>query len=148
MEIYLVQHGEANNDEEKALSDKGRREVEKVAKSLSKAGVKPAFIMHSNKLRAKQTAEVFSSILRPHGGIREMLGLAPTDSPRMAKEFLETAREPVMLVGHLPNLSKLASMLLGGDPEIETVVFRMGGVVCFEKEGKWKVKWIITPELA
>ncbi len=148
MEVYLVQHGEANNDEEKALSEKGRKEAEKVAAALAKAGVKPAYIMHSSKLRAKQTAEVFASALKPAGGAREMLGLAPTDNPRMAREFLESAREPVMLVGHLPHLSRLSALLLINNPELEMVRFRMAGVVCMEKEEKWKVKWFLTPEIA
>ncbi len=148
MEIYLVQHGEANNDEEKALSEKGRKEAEKVAGALVRSGVKVSYIMHSNKLRANQTAAVFATSLKPPGGVREMLGLAPTDNPKMALGFLESAREPVMIVGHLPHLAKLASMMLGGNPETELVKFRMAGVVCFTKEERWKVKWMLTPDIA
>ncbi len=148
MEVYLVQHGEANNDEEKALSEKGRKEAEKVAGALVRSGVKVSYIMHSNKLRAKQTAEALAASLKPPGGVREMLGLAPTDNPKMALEFLGSAREPVMIVGHLPHLSKLASMMLGGSPETELVKFRMAGVVCFTKEERWKVKWMLTPDIA
>ncbi len=147
MEVYLVQHGEANSDEERALSEKGKGEVRRVADALAKAGVKPAYIMHSNKLRAKQTAEVFASAMDPTGGVREMLGLAPTDNPKMAKQFLESAREPVMIVGHLPHLSKLASLLLGAPEDSELVKLRMGGVFCFVREERWKVKWILTPDI-
>ncbi len=146
MEAYLVQHGEANNDEEKALSDKGKTEVARMASALVRSGVKVSYIMHSNKLRAKQTADYLSSFLKPKEE-REMLGLAPTDNPKMALEFLGSAREPVMIVGHLPHLSKLASMMLGSAPETELVKFRMAGVVCFTKEERWKVKWMLTPEI-
>src|SRR5512143_1742626 len=148
MEVYLAQHGEANNDEEKALSENGRKEVKRVADALAKAGVRPVYIMHSNKLRAKQTAEVFAEALKPAGGVREMLGLAPTDNPKMARQFLESAREPVMIVGHLPHMARLASFLRLNNPELETVKFRMGGVVCFTKEDRWRLKWMLTPEIA
>jgi phosphohistidine phosphatase len=148
MEAYLVQHGEANSDEEKALSEKGRKDAERVAAALARAGVGPAYIMHSNKLRAKQTAEIFAAALKPHGGAREMLGLAPTDNPKMAKEFLESAKEPVMLVGHLPHLARLSSLLLTGNADEETIKFKMAGVVCLVREERWKIKWVLTPELA
>jgi phosphohistidine phosphatase len=76
-----------------------------------------------------------------------MLGLAPNDNPIMAKEFLESAKEPVMVVGHMPHLSKLASLLITGNPEQDTIQFHMGGVVCLEKSDKWRVKWAMTPEI-
>jgi phosphohistidine phosphatase len=53
-----------------------------------------------------------------------------------------------MLVGHLPHLSRLAALLLAGDPERETVAFRNAGVVCLEGQGgRFAVRWILTPEL-
>lgn len=78
-----------------------------------------------------------------------MKGLSPMDDPAEAKAVLETAQEPLMLVGHLPHLSRLASALLVGDPGKEIIRFRMGAIVCLSKtEGGWVVKWILTPELA
>lgn len=152
MEIYLVQHAEAKSeqeDPERPLTGKGMKEAERIAETLEKVGVKAKHIMHSGKLRAKQTAEIFAKHL---GTIetREMLGLSPNDNPIMAKTFLESAKEPVMLVGHMPHLSKLASMLITQNPEQETIRFQMGGVVCLEKDekdGKWRIKWLITPEI-
>jgi phosphohistidine phosphatase len=149
MEIYLVQHAEAKSEEEdpgRPLSDKGKEEADRVAKTLGTVGIRAAHIMHSGKLRAKQTAEIFSKHFGP-SEVREMLGLAPNDNPLMAKTFLESAREPVMLVGHMPHLSKLASLLITGNPEQETVQFSMGGAVCLIKDEKWRVKWAITPEI-
>jgi phosphohistidine phosphatase len=54
-------------------------------------------------------------------------------------------------VGHLPFLSRLASLLLVGDPERTLVRFRMGGIVCLTggpSTGGWIVAWMLTPELA
>ncbi len=54
-----------------------------------------------------------------------------------------------MLVGHLPHLSRLASLLLTADPAREIIAFRMGGMVCLsEWEGQWRLHWILTPEIA
>jgi phosphohistidine phosphatase len=53
-----------------------------------------------------------------------------------------------VLVGHLPHLSRLASLLLVDDPGREIVAFRMGGIVCCgHGEGRWRLKWMLTPEL-
>jgi len=149
MEVYLVQHGEANDekeDAEKPLTDKGVKDVQRVAGELEKVGIKAPHIMHSGKTRARQTAEIFSRSLGP-SEVREMLGLSPNDNPKMAKEFLESAKSPVMVVGHLPHLSKLASLMITGSPEPETVRFQMGGVVCLEKGEKWVLKWALTPQI-
>ncbi len=152
MEAYLVQHGDAKSEEEdpeRPLSDKGVEESKRVAEALGKVGLRAKHIMHSGKLRAKQTAEIYAEFFGP-SEVREMLGLKPTDNPLVAKTFLESAKEPVMLVGHLPHLGRLASLLITGNPEQETVRFRMGGVVCLEKDekdGKWRLKWALTPEI-
>jgi len=81
--------------------------------------------------------------------MREMDGLAPADDPGKARGEIESAREPLMLVGHLPHLSRLASWLLVGDPGREILRFRNGAIVCLVKsEGAWLVQWVLTPELA
>jgi phosphohistidine phosphatase len=149
MEIYLVQHAEAKSEEEDAqrpLTEKGTKEAGRVAEGLEKAGIKAPHIMHSGKLRAKQTAEIFSNHMGP-SIVREMLGLQPNDNPLIAKTFLESAKEPVMLVGHMPHLTKLASLLLTGNSDHEMVDFQKGGVVCLEKTEKWVLKWVLTPEI-
>ena len=66
-----------------------------------------------------------------------------------AKAELEAAKEPLMLVGHLPHLSRLASVLLIGDPEREILSFGMAGVICFARtKAGFRLLWILTPELA
>lgn len=152
MDVYLVQHAEAKPEHEdpaRPLTDRGREEVQQVARHAAKIGLNVSEIRHSGKLRAKQTAEILAERLSPHRGIREMKGLAPMDDPAEAKAELEAAQEPLMLVGHLPHLSRLASVLLVGDPGREIIRFRMGAIVCLSKiEGGWVVKWMLTPELA
>lgn len=143
MEVYLVQHGEAKykeEDPERPLTEKGKQEVEKVAKHLAQKSMQVSEIRHSTKLRAKQTAEIFAKHLQAK--ISEMQGIAPMDDPKIAKQAIEQA-DAIMLVGHLPHLSNLVSLLVGS----VAVAFRKGGVVCMTKEEGWQVKWIITPDI-
>jgi phosphohistidine phosphatase len=71
------------------------------------------------------------------------------DDPEKARIQVEAAQGPLMLVGHLPHLSRLASSLLVGDPAKEIIRFRMGAIVCLVKvEGRWLLGWVLTPELA
>jgi phosphohistidine phosphatase len=152
MDFYLVQHGEAKPEHEdptRPLTGRGREEVEQVARCAAKIGLKVSEVCHSGKLRAKQTAEILANYLFPSRGIFEIEGLSPMDDPSKARAVLEAAKEPLMLVGHLPHLSRLASTLIIGDKTKEVIQFRMGAIVCISKtEGGFAVKWVLTPELA
>jgi len=152
MHVFLVQHGEAKpepEDPSRPLTDRGREEVRRVARHAAALGLQVAEIRHSGKLRARQTAEIFAAALSPSHGMREMDGLAPADDPGKARAEVESVREPLMLVGHLPHLSRLASLLLVGDPGREIIRFRNGAIVCLVKsEGGWLLQWVLTPELA
>lgn len=152
MPVYLVQHGEAKpetDDPARPLTDRGHAEVRRVARQAAALRVQVAEIRHSGKRRARQTADILAEHLRPPRGIREMEGLAPTDYPLKAKVEVESARDPLMLVGHHPHLSRLASSLPVGDPGREIIRFRMGAIVCLVKaKAGWLLQWVLTPEIA
>ncbi|MFH1393602.1 MAG: phosphohistidine phosphatase SixA [Candidatus Micrarchaeota archaeon] len=148
MEVYLVQHGKAKSEEEdpeRPLSEVGEADVEKVASKAAALGLR-CRVFHSPKLRAKQTADIFASRLK--SGAKEVEGLKPMDEPNTALDFIQSQDDSLMLVGHLPHMSKLASLLVAGNENADIVAFRMGAVVCLEKGEKWRIKWILTPELA
>ncbi|HSB72042.1 MAG TPA: phosphohistidine phosphatase SixA [Candidatus Methylomirabilis sp.] len=151
MTLYLVQHGEAMPEAEdpaRPLSGRGREQVERVGRHGAAVRLLVAEIRHSGKLRARQTAEILARHLLPARGVREADGMAPDDDPGKAAAAVEAAAEPLMLVGHLPHLGRLASSLLVGDPDREIVRFRNGGIVCLAKAGTgWRLQWILTPEL-
>ena len=151
MILYLVRHGEAKTeaeDPERPLTEKGHRVVEKVAEWAARAGVKVSQIRHSGKRRAEQTATILAQRLNPSNGVIAVSGLAPNDDVRPVAEALKQAKQPLMLAGHLPFLSRLASLLLVNDPSRTLIQFRMGGIVCLtSEEGQWAVDWIITPNL-
>jgi phosphohistidine phosphatase len=149
--LYLVQHGEAATEAEdpaRPLTERGRREVARVARTVARLGLGVAVVAHSGKLRARQTAELLAAALRPAPNLVERAGLGPNDDPGDARRFAEEASAPTMLVGHLPHLSRLASLLLVGDPAREVIAFRMGGIVCLSRrEGRWRLSWALTPQI-
>ena len=151
MEVYLVRHGEAkpeHEDLEKSLSDNGRSDVSIMAEYVSTLGLRISKIYHSEKLRAKQTAEILHQKLKLKDGIEQVPGLAPSDDIKTALKFIEDAKEPIMIVGHLPHLSRLLSMLVAGNQNYELAKFGGGGIVCIEEENDhWLIRWSLSRDL-
>ena len=153
MKLYLVQHAEARSkdeDPERPLSDEGRGDIEKVAAfAAGHASIRVARILHSGKTRARQTAEVIAARLGTALPVQQAEGLEPLAESSIWADRLGAEKGDTMLVGHLPHLSKLASRLLCGNEEIKTVDYRMGGIVCLERDdtGNWAVNWMLTPDM-
>lgn len=151
MFLYLVQHAEAKKEEidpNRPLSEKGLKDITKTSLYLTQLNISLHKIFHSKKLRAKQTAEVLFRHLKPIRGITEIDGLSPLDEPEIWFNRLRDIPEDIMLVGHLPHLSKLASLLLCGDKEKNIIEFKMAGIVCLRKEAdSWLLQWMLTPEI-
>ena len=152
MLLYLVQHAEAKKEEldpSRPLSEKGLQDIRKLANYLSQLNIRIFKIFHSSKLRAKQTAEVISEALTPVKGISEVDGLAPLDDPHIWAGRLKDISDDVMLVGHLPHLSRLSSLLLSGKADRDLISFRMAGAVCLKREDdvSWSLQWMLTPDI-
>jgi len=151
MRVYLVQHGLAKDqseDAERPLSDQGREDVTRTAGFLSLfEKPQPSKIVHSGKLRAEQTAEMFS---QAWGGlpVERAIDLAPNADPGVWSAHLASMNDDVMLVGHLPHLQRLAGLLICGDAQRQAITFRNAGVVCLKRgESGWAVLWQIHPTL-
>ena len=151
MKLYLVQHGEAAPKEvnpDRPLTKKGRKDVSQMAKFLKKAGIRVIATWHSKKLRAIQTAQILGEAVSVE--IVKQEGLAPNDPVDKWLEELNTRVKDVMMVGHLPFLERLASLLLAGDESSQIVAFKPGAVACLKREDageKWSLAWIKLPEL-
>lgn|SRR5262245_16987133 len=152
MQVYLVQHGTSKSeveDPQRSLTDEGRAVVEQMAEHLAGAGISVDRIEHSDKLRARQTGEILASKLKPLSGTEQVSGLAPNDDIAPMRLRLQEEEKNLMLVGHLPYLTRLLSSLLLVDEDRPLVEFRMGGVICLERvENRvWRLLWALTPEL-
>ena len=154
MNLYLVQHGEPVDrsiDPERPLSDKGRLDTIRVAAHAARhAGLEVLAVTHSGKLRARQTAELIATEIQAMQGAVPVKDLEPNADPAIWVERLGLMEDDVIIVGHLPHLSRLTSVLVGGDPDRPVVEFQNAGMVCLHKESPrdWRVRWVITPELA
>jgi phosphohistidine phosphatase len=71
------------------------------------------------------------------------------DDPALWAGQLAQEQEDVMLVGHLPHLARLASLLLCGDQARSCVDFEMAGMVCLRRfeDGHWSAAWLTTPAI-
>ncbi len=150
--IYIVQHGEPvpkEIDPDRPLSDKGRRDVTKMGMFLKETGLSPGIIVHSGKTRAAQTAELLGSLLNPEKGVVRKDGLAPNDPVEAFLVDTISAQEDIMVVGHLPFLSRFARMLLGTNGDQDAIAFQQGGIVCLARgnDNTWRLAWMVVPEL-
>jgi phosphohistidine phosphatase SixA len=148
--VYLVQHGKAFDesvDPERRLTPDGIRESELVANYLAGLGISVPKIVHSGKTRAKQTAEIFAK----HLGVANVEvadGLNPNDDPIIWAQRINELTSDLMIVGHLPHLSRLTSLLVMGNPNIRIVEFRYSSVLKLTRTNEgWVISWFITPGL-
>jgi phosphohistidine phosphatase len=151
MKLYLIQHGIAKTkveDPDRSLTDEGEEQTRKVARFIA-PDVTVSRILHSGKIRARQTAQIFAEVLKTVDALETAKGLDPLDDPQIQAARLAEESGNWMLVGHLPHLNRLASLLLCGDPRREPIAFRNSGVVCLarDEEGKWSLQWAVTPEV-
>jgi phosphohistidine phosphatase len=151
MRLYLVQHGEARSkdeDPERPLTEKGMLGVAKTSAFLKPLGLNVAAMWHSGKARARQTAELLAGAFSASEGLLEREGLAPNDEVGPVAESIAEVEGDLVVVGHLPSLARLASLLVAGNQAADAVAFTNGGVVCLEQQDDgWSLKWAITPEL-
>ena len=152
MRLLLAQHGHALGKDEdplRALSDEGKQAVEQVAGQLKAGGVRVARVWHSGKLRAEQTAILLAKHVLPGGKPEQVDGIAPNDP---VEEFIADAdvwQEDTLVVGHLPFMSRLVSLLLVGDAAHGIVEFSPGTLVCLERTSPdtWRLLWMLRPGL-
>jgi len=152
MRLYLIQHGKATSkeqDPERPLTPAGRAEAEKVARFLRPLALRVDILWHNGKARARQTAEILAGALDVGEGPSARDGLAPNDNVALLRDELAVATDETMIVGHMPFVSRLATLLLTGYESPPVVSFTNAGVVCLSRTGdnRWQVEWIVTPKL-
>ncbi len=152
MKLYLVQHAKAfskKEDPQRPLTDEGFSDMQKVSGFLRPSNLRIDYLWHSGKKRAEQTAGILAEVVGVEIQAAAHEGLGPNDDVTILKEQIISDRKEIMVVGHMPFVSKLASLLLTGSESPVTVTFKQGCVVCliFSDESNWQLEWMITPEL-
>lgn len=143
MKLYLVRHGEAmdaQSNPERPLSEMGASKIETFAQVVGKHSSELNLILHSPKLRASQTAEIFAKHLNP-ASVKAQADMLPSDSIQSIIDLIDALTHNTMLVGHLPYLSFLALELTRA-----TIHFEPGQCVCLEGvRDNWTIEWVMMP---
>jgi phosphohistidine phosphatase len=145
VKLFLVHHGDAvgpDVDARRPLSEHGRAAVERLAGKAAEAGVNPAVVWHSGKLRAKQTAEIFWRACNALAEFSATRDLQPDDPPSWMRDRLRHEARDLLLAGHFPHLPGLLRLLDAG-----AAVFPLHGIVALETsdDGEtWRELWRLS----
>jgi phosphohistidine phosphatase SixA len=151
MQLYFLRHGEADwpgwtkPDDERPLTDFGRKEVRQVGKFLDRLKVKPDLVVSSPLPRALQTAEIAAEQLKTK--LRQDEALEPGFGISELSAVLK--RHPakvLMLVGHEPDFSSVISALTGGFLKMSKA-----GVALIDidpETEKGRLLWLFPPKFA
>ena len=157
MELYLVRHGLAvdlgeqgtSSDAERMLTAKGEKRTRRTAKALQELKCIPAKICTSPLVRAAQTADIICRILIPKKEATPGEYLKPDASIAAGIAAIRAMRVgSVILVGHMPHLSRLASAVLTGDEAALFLDFDKSGVCCIvwegsQQKGGARLRWLL-----
>jgi phosphohistidine phosphatase len=156
MMLYIMRHGLAEeptpkgDDAARKLTAKGIDKIRKAAAGMRATGLALNLILSSPITRALETAEIVAGEL---GGPkpRPVPELSTGASPANALETLVKQRLPesVLVVGHEPTLSRLASLMLTGSSESVAIKLKPGGVIALEfadrvERGVATLRWMMT----
>ena len=152
MNIYLVRHGNAVSagvDPRRTLSEEGRADVRKIAAFIRPLEVHVEHIWHSGKARVAQTAEILAGVVTVERDCSSREGLGPNADVSAIAHELDAYSVDLMIVGHLPFLDNLTSLLVAGRETAGVVAFSAGAMACLRRpnHGAWQTNWMITPEL-
>lgn len=147
--LFLVHHGDAvgaDVDPMRPLSERGRAQVDGLAKKAAEKGARPDIIWHSGKLRARQTAEAYWKHCNPLAAFSATRGLQPTDPTTWIVDSIEGETRHILVAGHFPLMPRLLGRLLTGIAEAMPADFPLNGIVALEKaEGRWVERWRLGP---
>ena len=166
MKLFLLRHAEAHGtypDFERELTEKGACSLADLAERLNAhelANVRE--VWHSPLVRAQQTAEIFAEMSGlGHLPQKARDDVTPDDLPAGVAESLvqREGQGDLLLVGHNPHLTGLASLLLAGDGGAGLIRFKKSGMLCLSRVethglrsssrpfGFWELCWYLIPRL-
>ena len=151
MQLYFLRHGDANwpdwkkSDDERPLTDSGKKEMRDVAKFLARLNVRLNLIVTSPLPRASQTAEIAADYLKAK--LRKDESLAPGFGMSELRTVLKRHRaKTLMLVGHEPDFTQVISELTGASLKLSK-----GGVALLDvdpESEEGKLLWLFPPKFA
>jgi phosphohistidine phosphatase len=161
MKLYLLRHGIAvdriggaiHNDFQRPLTENGREELKVVGAALKRLNVKADLMISSPLVRARQTAEIIKSALNSPREIEIAEALAPGGGVSDLYKFLRpfSQLDEIFLVGHEPDMGRLAGNLLWSGPEFD-MPFKKAGICRIDINDvppniPGRLKWFLTPKI-
>ena len=149
MKLYFLRHGEADwpdwtgPDDERPLTEAGKKELRRAAKFFAQIGVAPQIILSSPLPRAVQTAQAAQK--QVGGELITEEALSPGATARGVRAALKKqSADEIMLVGHEPDFSELVRAFTGG-----TVKMAKAGLarVDLDENGKGRLIWLLPPKV-
>ena len=154
-QLCLLRHAHAGDpmkwpgpDEVRPLTEKGRRQSERLGAFLAAAGFRPDAILTSPKTRAAETARLVAAALDLDVTVVAELG-EPLDLESV-EALLHSAGDPSrpLLVGHDPDFSMLAAELVG----VSELTLRKTALVRIDatrplEPGGGVLRWLVPPDL-
>jgi phosphohistidine phosphatase len=145
-------------DADRPLTMEGLARMKQAAAGIRKLDLKFNVILTSPLLRARQTAEAVAEVLDLQHKVKILESLGPgrafiEGEGRHAEIFLELGAyqfDRALLVGHMPDLSELASFLLTGNRNLN-VEFKKGSLCAIQvaslpPRGPGLLCWLMTPK--
>lgn len=165
MRIWILRHAHAlaaedggpAADARRPLSRRGRAAARALGRWFRRTGLldEAKACWHSPLVRAVETAGVFRSAARLRAPLRKVPGLEPDADPAIMARRLAGLSRPVILVGHEPHLSALATLLVSGREKPGQFELKKGALLALERgpgrhrngRRRWIVRWQLAPEL-
>ena len=136
------------SDAARPLTEKGRRQSERLGALLAAAGFRPDAILTSPKARAAETAGLVAAALGLTVGVVAQLG--ESLDLESVEALLHAAGDPCrpLLVGHDPDFSLLAAELAG----ISDLPLRKATLIRIDstrplQPGGGILQWLVPPDL-
>jgi phosphohistidine phosphatase len=156
MNLYIMRHAEAEDeaesggDQARRLTERGRERTRGAAGGLCALGLRFDAILTSPLVRAAETAELVADEYSNNPPPQVLPALSPDISPRQAMAALSpfARHESVLAVGHEPQVSKLAALLLASNGAL-AIRFKKGACVALElpnpiEAGAAELRWMLT----
>jgi phosphohistidine phosphatase len=160
LEIFVLRHGEAGlksddpeKDDARPLTRDGRSEIEQIALSLHRLGVKIDLVASSPLPRSLQTAEIVARRYKLLNELEQWDELKP--SGEIGASFRRLARlktgSNLLIAGHEPQLSGMIGQIISGTSEVN-LVLKKGGlakleILGFKPKVTGELRWLLTPRL-
>ena len=146
MRLYILRHATAEeaassgDDGARKLTERSKEKMRGAAAGLRAMGLKFNVILTSPLARAAETAEIVSAAYEnnPPPQVLPALatGVAATDAVAALRAF--SKHEDVMIVGHEPQLSAVASILLTGASDVVHVKLKTGGCIAIDLPARFE----------